>query len=508
LVQMETAANARVENELKIQKMKLEEETAQVLQEKDNAMEAEKERLAQQAMSEERERAEALAASTVEEKTKDEDVDVDESVSVDNLFAVGTDEEVERNKVLEILLEKRRNQQVALESIETELRASVANEEDQRNRVQAMLEKRQNQQAELDTVEGNLRTRVEEIEAEKARYQQLVADLEAVKENEQELQQNVKQQGGDSKDDGTDEEVEASSTTSKIDDAGGDDSEDGIAEHPVLGPVIADLGYKRIHFLSSGRLGTIPVWNRNRTYRNNRAKAMAAEKTKSMELGFPGAICLYEAPSGKLSIVDGQHRVGMMAALKETINKQTEKGDDGTLGGVPLKNVGVVFEKILVEVYTEPKSEIGIESGGESESESESDMFAEQLFLEINKAEPVKLIDMPGVASAADRQVITEAVETLQEKYSSMFSPSQRCRVPNVNVDNLRSVIFGANILKRHKLTTSKKLVDWLLEQNAALGDDYEKENEFKQKLISKKQWTKATSNNFYLGLESSWLYK
>jgi len=251
---------------------------------------------------------------------------------------------------------------------------------------------------------------------------------------EQELQQEIEETSADSSDEAAEEESEESS----------EESEEELG-NPVLGPVIADLGYKRIHFVSSGKLGTIPVWSRNRTYRNNRAKSMASEKIRSMELGFPGVICLLEASNGKLSIVDGQHRVGMMAALKEKINKKIEKGDD-------IGNAESVFERVLVEVYPEP--------------ETDGDAFAKHIFTEINKAEPVKLIDMPGVASDADRELITEAVETLQEQFESMFSASQRCRVPNVNVDNLRSAIFGANILQRNKLTTSKDLVDWLLEQN------------------------------------------
>ena len=260
----------------------------------------------------------------------------------------------------------------------------------------------------------------------------------------------------------------------------------------------------------------------SRIYRNNRAKAMAAEKLKTMELGFPGVIGLHEAPSGKLSIVDGQHRVGMMAALKETINKKIDKGDDE----IPDEwgDAAAVFEQILVEVYPEPR--IAEPAGGDDDvddddddddaaaatpkpkAKSESvDGFAEKIFVEINKAEPVKLIDMPGVASAADRKIITEACETLQDRYENMFSASQRCRVPNVNLDNLRGMIFGADVLKKHKLTTTKKLTEWLLEQNAALGVEYQNDPK-KQKLFSKKQWKKASGADFYLGLESSWLYK
>jgi myosin heavy subunit len=453
--EMEQAANARVENELKIQKMKLEEDTAKALQDKADEMKAERERL-EQAIEEERERADAMAT------------DAEEKAEVEALFATKKDEEESRNKELEELLEKRQNQKAALDDIEEGLRESVASEEQQRKLLVEMLDKRQGQQDELDTVEANLRTQVNDIESEKTRYQQLVAELEALKEKEQELQQEIEERSADSHDEASEEETEEE------------------PENPVLGPVIADLGYKRIHFVSSGKLGTIPVWSRNRTYRNNRAKSMANEKIRSMELGFPGVICLLEASNGKLSIVDGQHRVGMMAALKEKMNKKIQKGDD-------IGNAESVFERVLVEVYPEP--------------ETDGDAFAKHIFTEINKAEPVKLIDMPGVASDADRELITEAVETLREQFESMFSSSQRCRVPNVNVDNLRSAIFGANILQRNKLTTSKDLVDWLLEQNAALGQEYEKSDPSKQELVSKKQWSKASENNFYLGLENSWLY-
>lgn len=114
---------------------------------------------------------------------------------------------------------------------------------------------------------------------------------------------------------------------------------------------------------------------------------------------------------------------------------------------------------------------------------------------------------MPGVASVTENKIITEAVARLQDRYGEMFSSSQRCRVPNVNVDNLRNAIFGANILKRHRLTSSKQLVDWLLVQNAAIGEEYAND-ETKRDFVKEKSWKKACSTDFYLGLESSWLYK
>uniref|UniRef100_A0A7S4ACC8 ParB/Sulfiredoxin domain-containing protein n=2 Tax=Pseudo-nitzschia australis TaxID=44445 RepID=A0A7S4ACC8_9STRA len=463
--QMEVAANARVEDELKIQQMRLEEEREEALKEKETELESERKRFL--LLEEEREK------NSLAKESSD-----DGNAEVSDLFVAKTEEEEEQNRQLEELMKKRKKQQIALESIEEELRASVANEAEERDRLNSLLEKRKEQQSELTAVEANLRVQVAATEAEKAQYAQLLAELDALKEKEQRVQQEIQTEQELS-------EEEATAADTDSDKEGGEEDQ----EHPILGPVIADLGYKRIHFVSAGRLGNIPVWNRNRIYRNNRAKAMAVEKAKSMELGFPGAICLHESAGGKLSIVDGQHRVGMMTALKTAFNKKVEKGED--LGG--LKHAEKVFEKVLVEVYPE---------------KAEGDKFAEKVFLEINKAEPVKLIDMPGVASVADRKIITEAVAILYENYPTMFSPSQRCRIPNVNVDNLRSAIFGSNILKRHQLKTSKKLVEWLLETNTALGLEYENSKE-KQKLVSsKKQWDKASANSFYLGLEGSWLYK
>jgi hypothetical protein len=111
-----------------------------------------------------------------------------------------------------------------------------------------------------------------------------------------------------------------------------------------------------------------------------------------------------------------------------------------------------------------------------------------------------------GVAKAKDRKIITEAVTRLEDSFPEMFSPSQRCRPPNLNVDNLRDNLFAANVMKRHNLTTTKKLYDWILSQNELLRKKYEADSEIREAL-SPKVWEKARGNKFYLGLESSWLY-
>ena len=77
---------------------------------------------------------------------------------------------------------------------------------------------------------------------------------------------------------------EASTTSEKFDDEA----------HPVLGPVVADLGYKRVHLVSAEALSSIPVWEKQRIYRHDRAKTMANDKMKTLHLGMPGVIAIHE----------------------------------------------------------------------------------------------------------------------------------------------------------------------------------------------------------------------
>jgi uncharacterized protein YukE len=71
-------------------------------------------------------------------------------------------------------------------------------------------------------------------------------------------------------------------------------SETQADAHPVLGQVVMDFGYKRLHVVSAKTLANIPVWKKQRIYRHDRAKLMAADKIKSSHLGLPGVIALHE----------------------------------------------------------------------------------------------------------------------------------------------------------------------------------------------------------------------
>jgi hypothetical protein len=151
------------------------------------------------------------------------------------------------------------------------------------------------------------------------------------------------------------------------------------------------------------------------------------------------------------------------------------------------------FDNVLVEVYPAQK-------------EQDEDLQVKEIFLEVNKAEPVKLVDLPGVAKAKDRKIINEVAERLRDKYPDMFSESQRCRSPHLNIDNLRDALFASKIIEKHSLKTSKALEEWILKRNDSLEIEFQDEGN--TKLVSATALKKANKLGFYLGLDSGWLYK
>mmetsp|Transcript_22083 Transcript_22083/g.54574 ORF Transcript_22083/g.54574 Transcript_22083/m.54574 type:complete len:434 (-) Transcript_22083:1951-3252(-) len=248
-----------------------------------------------------------------------------------------------------------------------------------------------------------------------------------------------------------------------------------LGDHPILGPVLADLGSKRLHMVTAEALAAVPVWKKQRTYRHQRAKEMAKDKMNTLHLGLPGIIGIYESSDGNLSIIDGQHRMGMLRELK---NRSPE---------------GFDFEQILVEVY--PQQE------GMDETE-----HAQEFFSEVNKAQPVRLLDLPGMAKASHLKMINGAAKSIKENYPEMFSESQRCRPPHLNEDNLRDAIFAADIIDRHSLKSHKQLHDWIMTQNDIMQEKIMQDEEAQQK-VNAKALEKAKTFGFYLGLGKDWYY-
>jgi hypothetical protein len=252
--------------------------------------------------------------------------------------------------------------------------------------------------------------------------------------------------------------------------------------HPILGRCIADLGYKRLHLISIEKLIHIPVWEKQRIYRHDRAIQMAKDKRKTFHLGLPGVMGIHEnTVSGELRILDGQHRIGMLAIL---LDKQQSHVIEDNAPANTLQN-----KPIVVEVY--PSAEPNA---------------AKELFTEINRAEPVKLVDMPGVLNDSSRQMLNDAAAALRDQYPAMFKSSQRCRPPHLNIDNLREALFVAAVLDRHSIPNATALLDWMKSENDRLKVEYQQEAV--RNKVPEKVMEKVDANQFYLGLDATWYTK
>ena len=153
-------------------------------------------------------------------------------------------------------------------------------------------------------------------------------------------------------------------------------------------------------------------------------------------------VTLYELAGGVFRcIIDGQHRVGALRLL---------------LRDATARAAGSPWEQVLVEVY--PLS---------------SEASAEALFVEVNSAQPVLLVDLPathGGAAADAKGALEAAAATLAARHPAMFRPSMACKPPHVNIDALRDRLHAADVLAAHRLAGGAELLEWLLARNEALA--------------------------------------
>jgi hypothetical protein len=73
-------------------------------------------------------------------------------------------------------------------------------------------------------------------------------------------------------------------------------------------------------------------------------------------------------------------------------------------------------------------------------------------------------------------------------------------------MDNLRDEIFASDIIVRHKIKSPKALEQWLMEQNHAVGEKWKASDSLRES-VAASVWSKAFANEFYLGLDKSWLF-
>ena len=176
------------------------------------------------------------------------------------------------------------------------------------------------------------------------------------------------------------------------------------------------------------------------------------------------------------------------------------------------------MKQILVEVYQQRMTQSQVS----------------ELFVEINRAEPVLPVDLPttshlinatakeagndtGNDSPANRaevrrEAITDAVLALKLKFTPMFSDSQNCRIPHLNVDRLRNDLYESSISFDQATSAAAgadDLLDGLLNLNALLSScpdsHWVSPSDSNVKI---KALAKARHHGFFLGMAetSSWI--
>jgi hypothetical protein len=284
---------------------------------------------------------------------------------------------------------------------------------------------------------------------------------------------------------------------------------DNAAEvHPILGPVLHDFGYKKVFAVDSNLLTTLEVWEKQRSYRHDRAQIIANDKPKSpisMALGLPGVITLYDTGRREekqedgsvkivsgLSVLDGQHRLGMCAVINLKEGERPE-----------------FLKKVLVEVYSLSTEDARNNAAKRNNSSSSASLLtASILFTEINKAEPIKGIDMPDTPISKDHlEIINAGTKMLKDyrQFGLCFKPTSRFRQPHVNLDSMRDEIYNSDLVKRNKIRSETELFDFLMARNEEIQLKFESKAAVGK--LSDQINKKVKATGFYLGIENGWQF-
>jgi len=284
----------------------------------------------------------------------------------------------------------------------------------------------------------------------------------------------------------------------------------GTSAHPTFGALLRDFGYKKVYAMPAGRLAdksAVRVYEQQRAFRSDRAVTIADRKAAD-KFAVPGVISLAEGtartrdgdgsarepasgargalaeffrgPERSVSILDGQHRVGAIEILlRRGVIRDTDE--------------------VLVEVFPDV-----------------SDAKAAELFTEINAAQPVRFVDMPGVMAPEMKWALEGAAGALKNKYPAMFSESARCKIPNVNLDALREQLHEAEVARRFGLRTESDFTAWMGAENARLAGRSEKQwlrlrpkrgrGSAGSKEAYLKALAKAREHGLFLGMCETWL--
>ncbi|CAM9111225.1 unnamed protein product [Ascophyllum nodosum] len=260
--------------------------------------------------------------------------------------------------------------------------------------------------------------------------------------------------------------------------------------HPVLGELVADLKYKRVYLTSAEALIKAPVWQKANTLFPVRAMGIAEAKYLQEEVveGMPGIITLYKRPlqpiteqnqAYTLGIVDGQHRLGAMLLLADKGRWDRTK------------------RNVVIEVFN---------------TKTEEDVV--HLFAEINRAEPMQVVEVPNEGPEQMKESVSKAVLQLNQMFPEAFG-TKRARPPSVHATAFRENIIKSGLIERHQLFNPKLLLDYLLRVNEIISRREPKmwgnmvgkdEGKYPTKKALGNALRRAKRSKFYLGLDLSWM--
>jgi hypothetical protein len=267
-------------------------------------------------------------------------------------------------------------------------------------------------------------------------------------------------------------------------------------EHPAFGRLVADLGFKRIYVARASRfVNMVPIWAQQRPCNEKRVDEIVRCKRENPEL--MGAILCFEYPaeSGALAlpslrrpqpraIFDGQHRARAAMRLLSSSSASSSSHEPAILEAGADGVVRQDFE-ISIEVYP---------------VRSEEDV--KRLFLECNRGESIKEIDLPDSLAPVLKAHIDGACEALCCRFCGMFKPSDRCRPPHLHRDTLRTRLFEHLQSEALAVSSADELVTKIMRVNEQLRG--KPKRAWPQRLHGALE--KARAHGLYLGLDYAWL--
>ena len=105
------------------------------------------------------------------------------------------------------------------------------------------------------------------------------------------------------------------------------------------------------------------------------------------------------------------------------------------------------------------------------------------------------------------KTIIDKTCQHFHEKYQSMFKPSKLCKIPHINIDNMREDLYENNVV--HKYPNTLELINHIESINSKLAMRSTKEwavllSNYSEKTKSD-ALQKSRSNMFYLGMDKQW---